>query len=395
MIPFARVLTYNNKAPVPLFSSIIAISGMQNSGVAVLYDNGELYVCGNNRYGQLGLGTDASTNVMTLLDSGVTQLFRTDGTESNAMVYAKGNILYMCGKTAGWRALSTSEYYNVPTQITDITPLMTANSGVLFDGMVSDQNICLRIIKTISTNTLFISGLSNCTPTGSVTASAFAKVVDNVQSYSITTDGTARANLYYADMSGWVLGMGSNSNGQVSPSSIGQVYRSAYLMDSGSVTQVCGVGARVTYLAYDRIKGRGANAQNSLGAGSGNVTTAVSMFTGITPAQTSFSMNAQLRALPSATVLGVFNTVSYPGYGVGGKGIGGIGATQYLGSGSSGTVTTPVRYQNASTVNFLETSSNNCFFVQDNKLYCTVDSASFIVQKVDGENYYEFTMPYN
>lgn len=395
MIPFARIVQYGNTAPVPLFSNIIGLSGLSGSAVAVLYDNGELYVCGSNTFGQLGLGTSAGTNTLTLIDSGVSTLFRTEGTESNALVYAKGNILYMCGKNAGWIALSTSEYYNVPTQITDITPLMTANSGVSFDGMVTDQNICLRIIKTPSTNTLFISGLGNCTLNGTVNATTFVKVVDNIQSYSISTDGTLRANLYYVDASGWLLGLGSNNNGRISPSSIGQVYKSPYLMDSGSISQVCGVRARVTYMAYDRIKGRGANGMNSLGVGSGDITTAVSIYTGISPPQLDFSMNLQLRALPYATVVGFFNTVSYPGYGSGGHGIGGVGATQYLGSGSSSSVTTPVRYQNVSTVSFLETSSNNCFFVQDNKLYCTVDSSSFVVQKVDGENYYAFEMPYN
>ena len=89
MIPFARIGIYGNKVT----STIKKIqTGFQT--LYVLYSNGELWGCGTNSYGQLGLGNTTSVTQLTLLTSGVLDIWNTNDAD---VLLRKADGMYVAG----------------------------------------------------------------------------------------------------------------------------------------------------------------------------------------------------------------------------------------------------------------------------------------------------------
>jgi hypothetical protein len=138
--------------------------------------------------------------------------------------------------------------------------------------------------------------------------------------------------------------------------------------------------------------GRGNNAGNSLGAGTGNVTTSKVLYDNLKPTPIN-STNVRLGAVFETTVVGIFDNVSSPNYGAGLQGIGGVGSyLEYLGS-QTASSTTPVLCQVIDTVEQMSTSLNICTFLIDNKVYLTQTSSSISTIPVLGKTYFEIPLP--
>lgn len=386
MLPFVRMLEYGNVKPIPVGIKKINVC---IGALHVLYEDGTLYGVGSNSQGQLGLGALTSVSTLTLIDSGVTDLHETSN-RSPVLAYSKGNLLYMSGDTGGWYATPNNQ--KSPVLITDLSSVLSSYGGISYSIKVSRYNICLLINKSSST-TLLISGYKTCINGGVVSSQAFVKQSDDVKDYIITDWADTVTNCFYLMNNGNLMGLGSNSSGQISPSSIGQVYSSAYLVDFGSISSVYAVDLRVTWAKYSQILGRGGNAGNSLGPGTGNVTTNTVLYNNLTPTPIN-STNVRLGSVFNTTVVGVFDNANSPNYGAGKKGIGGIGSgVSYLGAPTSTTVTTPTLYQEMPTVRQMITALNICAFLIDNKVYLCAQDSTISTTTVPDKTYFEVPLP--
>lgn len=386
MLPFARMVQYGNINPIPVGIKKINLC---NQALHVLYEDGTLYGVGSNSNGQLGLGDITSVGTLTLIDSGVSDL-HTTAHRSTSLVYSKGNLLYISGDAGGW--LGTPTTYKTPVQVTDLSTLIANNSGLSYTAMISRYNLCILIQKSTS-STLMISGYKTSIIGGVASPQAFVKQADDVVDYCITDWSENVTNCYYLQKNGNLSGLGSNSVGQISPSSIGQVYSSPYLIDYGSISSIYAADLRLTWAKYGQVYGRGSNAGNSLGSGTGNVTTNKILYNNITPTPINRT-NVILGSVLNTTVVGIFDNASSPDYGAGKKGIGGVGSgVQYLGATSGSTVSTGTLYQEVDTVRQMVSSVLHCAFLVDNKVYLCAQDSLINTIPVLGEKYFEVPLP--
>lgn len=386
MLPFVRMMEYGNVKPIPVGIKKINTC---NNALHVLYEDGTLYGVGDNSQGQLGLGNVASVSTLTLIDTGVTDL-HISSHRSPVLLYSKENLLFITGNAGGWMGTATT--YKTPVQITDLSTLLANNSGLSYTAKVSRYNICILIQKS-TTTVLMISGNKTCINGGVASPQAFVKQADDVVDYSITDWADTVTNCYYLLKNGNLMGLGSNSVSQISPSSIGQTYTSPYLMDFGSISSVYGSDLRVVWAKYNQVYGRGSNAGNSLGPGTGNVTTNTVLYNNITPTPIN-STNVVLGSVLNTTVVGIFDNASSPNYGAGNKGIGGLGSgVVYLGAPSGTTVTSGTLYQQVSTVRQMVSSVLLCAFLIDDKVYLCAQDANINTITVPGKTYFEVPLP--
>jgi len=120
MIPFARILKYDNKVipPKPIIKKVINYTNT----LFVLYSTGELYGCGANSTGELGLGDTTNRTSLTLLSTGVDDVWN----GANNTLIRKGSSYYLSGVGTCIGSTNVSRL-----SFTDITSLLGLDSSVL------------------------------------------------------------------------------------------------------------------------------------------------------------------------------------------------------------------------------------------------------------------------
>jgi alpha-tubulin suppressor-like RCC1 family protein len=261
--------------PVGLKATSIYAGG---SGPIVLMDNGTVYGCGDNTYGQLGLGdyaTPKTTLQLMPMPTGLTPVgiyssFRTSYVLMNdGSVYGTGN------NNVGQVGMGTT--YNFYVGFKQITPFTYLPVMVEYG---TGHMIVLTTTGAIYGNGLNANGqlgLGNTT-----TPTTLLSLMQNTTGLTpiAIACGASHTVVLMSDSAGSIYGTGLNSNGQLGISS-GNVTQQTSLAAGSKMQSVatkipkainCGTAYTIVLMTDNTIYGTGLNTNGQLGISTGNVT---------------------------------------------------------------------------------------------------------------------------
>lgn len=204
MLPFVRMFDYGNVAPTqPQIKQMEFV----NSGVYLLYDNGELYYRGRNANGQMGDGTNTIKNTEWYLSNTNVEMI-SRGISTIPMIMKKDNTFWMSGSfnlfgITGWVNYTWTDVTSYFSSVASGLVSFHSNSGGVFvlknDGTLhaAGRNTNGQMgMGSVSSTTTFIEVANSINP--------------NPENIRTVTDGC-----YYVSNDNKLYGTGVNSNGRL------------------------------------------------------------------------------------------------------------------------------------------------------------------------------------
>ncbi|HEY9060072.1 MAG TPA: hypothetical protein VIO64_06155 [Pseudobacteroides sp.] len=178
------------------------------SAIFKINSNGDLYACGDNSYGQLGLGSTESISSFQLVKSNVKEVFSSG---SSTFIILNNGEVWACGQnTNGQLGLGDKVNKNTPTKVNDYT----GASKFVFDTYASFAIYQDGKVKTAGTNTYGTLGLGN--NTDALTPQNISSISDVVD--ITANNGSVLAYLKDGSVKAWgknevgILGLGDTNS---------------------------------------------------------------------------------------------------------------------------------------------------------------------------------------
>lgn len=371
MIPFARMLKYGYVREVK-----IQKVDTTNTSTVVLFDNGELYGFGQNTFGVLGLGHTDIVFDMTLLSSGVSDVW----CGQSDILIRKGDNFYYAG--AGQILGSTNVASNI---FVDCTSMF----GTLNTGNIKKIQLSLGTLVLMNDNKLYACGFNN----GFYGNGSFNRVQTLTQIQTdvldVKTNRNGTAWIKKTDNKLYACGQNSSYQTGAGTSSTVATYTLISKFASVDLDNLSVADSTAFYYSGAALYGSGTK------MGNGNNTSTASNFNGSVVFTLSnyvkmYSTNWGTTSpfiMGSSTANGIPDSLNF------------CGTNSYgaYGTGSTGTVTafTPMSTLNSVISDFtkitqIQSNAYGTYVVADNKLYCAGYAGGGAVPGVNTGNQLSF-----
>ncbi|EPQ9499844.1 hypothetical protein ACUYQI_000549 [Salmonella enterica subsp. enterica serovar Braenderup] len=212
MIPFARILEYGNKAPLP--ASIISTYVGSQSFYALSTDK-VLYSTGNNALGQLGLGDTETRNEWVQCDTGVDEVYT--GMASYAVLIRKGNSIYLSGKNTLYTGNDNGTYTKFTLIIPDISTIYEYADCYIKDIQVNDNSMMVLVGRISDSNygALYSQGKGATLGQGNNIPANYVLSLCSTAPKTIMSISASAFNCFITTVNSNILAVGNNSFKQV------------------------------------------------------------------------------------------------------------------------------------------------------------------------------------